>query len=137
MISPRSANLPHLIVLTKASNRVDARGELTPLFSFNDQPLKAIRGCLSRSWLGSCPRAWCKSVSPEGPRCTVLSAELQTPESVQYRRRIAGTRHRLLPLHCRPPTGQVELQLQTGSGHTNRRLACSKDAMEDYPIDTR
>ena len=42
----------------------------------------------------------------------------------------AGTRHRLLPLHCRPPLGQVEVQLQTGSGHSIVRSAFSRAVAE-------
>ena len=35
--------------------------------------------------VGSCPSAWCKSVSPEGLECAVLSAAQQAGEWVQYR----------------------------------------------------
>jgi hypothetical protein len=43
------------------------------------------------------------------------------PRFMQLGCQKAGTRHRLLTLHCRPPPAQVELQLQTESGRSPQR----------------
>jgi hypothetical protein len=96
----------HFYDLSLCRSIVKARADAT-LFTCDETPVTGTegfpvrlpyRGIYGRSvaWVrglrylvgslrGLRPSAWCKSVSPEGQRCTVLSAGLQTSESVQYR----------------------------------------------------
>jgi len=50
------------------------------------QPTRSVRlVCRLSASAGSCPSAWCKSVSPGGLECAVLSAAQQAGEWEEYR----------------------------------------------------
>ena len=61
----------------------DMAVRLLPQYEADDGPLTASQ--LRQIKKRSCPAAWCKSVSPGGLECAVLSAAQQAAEWGQYR----------------------------------------------------